>query len=92
MISDLTQSNESEVTVEMDPGTYYISICKNTIARNLKLSPDMRTPPVRMSRGKHGKPMHFWDFRLPMDAHNINVVSSGPQMPWGARVYISFDL
>src|SRR6266404_8189661 len=65
----------------------YISVCKNVILSNLKNGTDK--PPMRMSRGKHGKPMHFK--HIEFEGKGRIVYSPTKPLPWGARVWIELD-
>jgi len=63
--------------------TTYISVCKNVILSNLKHGKN--DPPIRVSKGKHGKPDHCWGYEY----ENVKIKYSPKKpMPWGARVWI----
>lgn len=73
----------------------YISVCKQTIARNRKLPHEKRIGPIRVSRGKHGKATR--NFGMGMEMHEGDYVSiryASPDdttmepMPWGACIWI----
>ena len=65
----------------------YVSVCKNTILRNLKRG--LNDPPIRVSRGLHGKPRRYRTLTL---RGRVKVVYSPRKpAPWGARVWLEVD-
>lgn len=69
--------------------TNYMSVCKQTIAQNRKLPRGKQVPPLRVSRGKHGRPRRYWAMMIPGPVK----VMYDPEhpMPWGARVWIEWE-
>lgn len=65
----------------------YISVCKNVILANLKHGTNK--PPIRVSRGLHGKPRHLRTLQF-VGTGRI-VYSPNKPAPWGARVWIELD-
>ena len=65
----------------------YISVCKNVILSNLKNG--TRRPPIRVSRGLHGRPRHCHS--LAFKAAKGRIVYSLKPAPWGARVWIELE-
>jgi hypothetical protein len=72
----------------------YISVCKNTIARNQKLPHEKRIGPIRISEGKYGKPRRVFGVGMSMhDGDYVSVCYASPggidkPMPWGARTWM----
>jgi hypothetical protein len=68
----------------------YISVCKNVILSNLKNG--TRKPPIRVSRGLHGRPRHCHSLAFKgRDIRQGRVVYSLRPAPWGARVWIELE-
>lgn len=65
----------------------YVSVCKNTILRNLKNKTN--EPTIRVSEGKHGKPKHV--HVMEFEGKGRIVYSPDSPMPWGARVWIEIE-
>lgn len=65
----------------------YISVCKNIILSNLKHGTNK--PPIRISRGLHGKPRHAKT--LTLTGRCKVVYSPRKPAPWGARVWLEVD-
>lgn len=65
----------------------FVSVCKNVILSNLKNGTNK--PPIRISRGLHGKPRHAQTFNF--TGTGRIVYSPRKPAPWGARVWIEFD-
>ena len=71
----------------MNGKTTYITICKNIILSNLKNHTNK--PPIRISKGKYGKPRHAYNFSA---QGNIKVVCNmNNPLPWGARVWLEIE-
>jgi len=68
---------------------YYLSICRQTVAQNRKLPKAKRMPPIRVSRGKHGKPKRYWGMLI--DEPVTVVYDPDNPMPWGARAWMEWD-
>ena len=72
----------------------YITVCKNTILRNLKNG--TKDPPIRVSVGKHGTPTYYHRFRIPAGClSEIVYLGNGDgekPLPWGARVWVQVHL
>lgn len=67
--------------------TTYVSVCKNTILSNLKRK--RNDPPIRISRGKHGKPVRKHTFEA---KGKVKICYSPTKpMPWGARVWLEIE-
>lgn len=66
---------------------YYASVCKQTIARNNRLPKSQRTPPIRVSRGKYGRPSRVWRLTVPWATLKCDMENP---MPWGAKVWIEW--
>ena len=64
----------------------YITVCKNVILRNLKQN--RNDPPIRVSKGKYGKPKHVHS--LTIDRMTFKVDMKKP-LPWGARVWVEIE-
>lgn len=69
---------------------YYLSVCRQIVARNRKLPRNKQAPPIRLSRGKYGKSKHLWKMKFPANA--IMIYNPQKPMPWGARVWIEWDV
>lgn len=67
--------------------TTYVSVCKNTILSNLKHKKN--DPPIRISKGKYGKPVRKHSFQA--NGKVKIVYSPDKPMPWGARVYLEIE-
>ena len=67
--------------------TIYVSVCKNVILSNRKQAKN--DPPIRVSQGKHGKPMHVHAFSF--DGKGTLVYSPDEPMPWGARAWLQVE-
>lgn len=67
----------------------YITVCKNVILSNLKHGTN--EPPIRISQGKYGKPMHFHKLKLEKMNSMTVVCDMANPLPWGARVWIEVD-
>ena len=65
----------------------YISVCKNVILSNLKHG--TRRPPIRVSRGLHGRPRHC--HTLSFKNAKGRIVYALQPAPWGARVWIELE-
>jgi len=65
----------------------YVSVCKNVILSNLKHG--THRPPIRVSRGLHGRPRHRQT--LSFSGKGRIVYSPKKPAPWGARVWIEID-
>lgn len=69
---------------------WYINVNKHTIAKNNKLPPGAhKEPPIRVSKGKHGKPKYFHAFPLGEQARIV--YAPDDPLPCGAKVYIVLD-
>jgi len=67
----------------------YISVCHNTIRRNIHLSPAQRKPPLRVSHGKYGKPSYYYDYLI---YSKVRVVYDPENpLPCGARAWVEAD-
>jgi hypothetical protein len=68
----------------------YVTVCKNTILSNLKRGENKA--PLRVSKGKHGKPRrrHQQAIRcVSCGAHvGLVVVRMKRPLPWGARAWV----
>ena len=69
----------------------YISVCKNTVASNLKNG--TRIPVLRISHGKYGKPQRADNFHLKTVKPASICVHYNPHkpMPWGARAWMEIE-
>jgi hypothetical protein len=65
----------------------YISVCKQTVARNRKNGTN--DPPIRVSVGKHGKPFH--QHAVHFEGKGRVVYSPDNPLPWGARAWIEIE-
>jgi hypothetical protein len=66
----------------------YVTVCKNTVLRNLKRGENK--PPLRVSYGKYGKPRYRRSIEF--DCRNVKVVYDPKNpLPWGARAWIEID-
>ena len=63
---------------------FFISVCKNTVAYNLKHG--RNEPVIRVCRGKHGKPRRVHQFHA--DGHVVVRYEPNNPMPWGARAWV----
>jgi hypothetical protein len=65
----------------------YVTVCRNAILRNLKQG--RNDPTVRVSKGKHGKPRRYRNYRK----GKIRICGDMRQkpMPWGARVWVEIE-
>ena len=68
---------------------FYASVCKQTIAQNNKLPACKRRPPIRVSRGKYGKPTRHWALTIPAGARLVCKPTA--PMPWGAKVWLEWS-
>ena len=66
----------------------YISVCKQQIAMNRKLPHEKQIGPLRMCRGRHGKPQRIWGFGTSNASYVSVVYEPTNPMPWGARAWI----
>jgi hypothetical protein len=69
----------------VEPPVYYVTVCKNTILHNLKRG--TQDPPVRVSKGKHGKPRRFHTYTHPKPVQVSFHYGPTSPLPWGARVW-----
>jgi hypothetical protein len=69
--------------------TKYVSVCKNTVARNLKRGTD--EPVIRVSEGKYGKPYRVHVYHPPGLVKVRVVYDPQNPMPWGARAWVEVD-
>jgi len=63
---------------------YYVTVCKNTIASNLKHG--TKKPVIRVSQGKYGKPKRVHTFTHKGEV-TVRYNPTHP-LPWGARVWL----
>lgn len=67
--------------------TTYVTVCKNTILSNLKRG--TKKPPIRVSKGKYGKPEYHHEFKT---TGKVRVVADMEHpLPWGARVWLELE-
>ena len=65
----------------------YVTVCKNVVLRNLKRGE--HKPPLRVSRGKYGKPSycstlrHYGSVKIVYDPEH--------PLPWGARAWVELQ-
>lgn len=64
----------------------YITVCKNTVLSNLKRGENK--PPLRISRGKYGKPARRHVITIPVGFPVKVVYSPKKPLPWGARAWV----
>ena len=68
---------------------YYVTVCKQTIASNLKHG--MNKPVIRVSRGKYGKATRVYCF-LSMKPRLVRLkVDMKNPLPWGARAWLEVE-
>jgi hypothetical protein len=65
---------------------YYVVINRHIIGKNRREGTD--EAPIRVSKGKYGKPVYYRDFDIPNDAKLIYDVNN--PMPCGATVWLEF--
>ena len=68
----------------LESAMIYVTVCKNTILSNLKRR--RNDPPIRVSRGKHGRPRRY--HRLTLQGPVTICYEPTSPLPWGARVWI----
>jgi len=67
----------------------YLSVCKNTVRANIGKPRSQQTPPIRISRGKYGKPKRVWAFHA---VGEVKVVYDDQHpLPWGARAWVEYE-
>jgi hypothetical protein len=64
----------------------YVTVCKNVILSNRKHGTNK--PPLRISRGKYGKPTHAHNFNVAHPEFVHIVYAPNDPLPWGARAWI----
>lgn len=67
----------------------YVVINRHIVKANRKCLPEDRDPPIRVSRGKHGKPKYYDTFVI--DDHTTLMYRPDEPMPCGATVYLEID-
>lgn len=68
----------------------YLSVCKQTIAQNRNKPRSRQTPPMRVSRGKYGRPKRYWSIIL---SGPVTVMYDNENpMPWGAKVWLEWEV
>ena len=65
----------------------YLSVCKNVVLSNLKHGKN--DPPLRISEGKYGKPIHRHEFEF--QGKGRIVYDPQNPMPWGARAWVEIE-
>lgn len=62
----------------------YVTVCKNTVLSNLKHGTNK--PPLRISKGKYGKPSYAHEFGLKGPVWVV--YDPTHPLPWGARAWV----
>ncbi|PZP71736.1 hypothetical protein [Methylorubrum populi] len=68
----------------------YIVMNRHVITANRKLAPEQRQPAVRVTRGKHGKPVYCDSFQIHGPCELLNGIGEGV-MPCGATIAIKTE-
>lgn len=74
----------------MKQSPIYIVMNRHIVAANRKLAPEERQPAVRVTRGKHGKPVYCDHFQIHGPCELLNGIGE-PVMPCGATIAIKTE-
>lgn len=65
----------------------YLNINRHVIQRNNRVG--TTDPPIRVTRGKYGRPRYYHTFRLPAKARVV--YDARHPLPCGAKVWMEWD-